>query len=111
MEFGLRNLGNFYFWNPESGKCFLLEAEILGFVIRNIAQGIGNRTYRIRIPSSTDKDRNPVPGIRNTVIVKPRIQDCFGFPYMVRLHRHNNLISQKMVWHKQGRECQGIFKT
>ena len=43
---------NFCLWNPESGKIFL------GFVIRNTAQ-------RIQNPSSTDKDWNQAPGIRN----------------------------------------------
>ena len=35
-----------------------MECRILGFTIQNTAQGIQN-------PSSTDKDGNPVPGIRN----------------------------------------------
>ena len=92
MEFGFRNLGNF---------C-LRKSRILGFGIRNTAQGIRNPSNGIRNPSSTDKDRNTVSGIRNTVSVKPRILDCLEFPYMVRLHRLNNLISKKMVWHIQG---------
>ena len=45
-------------WIPGCRKFLLMESEILGFGIRNTAQGIRNL-------SSTDKDWNPVPGIRN----------------------------------------------
>ena len=37
---------------PQSGKFWLVESGILGFEIRNTAQGVKN-------PSSTDKYRNP----------------------------------------------------
>ena len=62
----IQNPGNFCFWNPESGKILLLESGILGFGIWKTAQGIRN-PLRIGIqnPSSTDKDWNPVPGLRN----------------------------------------------
>lgn len=50
----------------ESGKFFIVEFGIFSFGIRNTAQGIQiPLKIRIRNPSSTDKDRNPVPGIRN----------------------------------------------
>ena len=56
-------------WNPQSGirEILLVEMEILGFGIRNTAQGIRNYTndYRIQNPSSIYKDWNPVPGMRN----------------------------------------------
>ena len=78
MEFGFRNLGNFCLW----------KSRILGLGIRNTAQGIRN-------PSSPDKDRNTVSGIRNTVSVKPRIQDCLEFRYMLQLHRLNNQFHRK----------------
>ena len=41
-ESGFRNLWNFCFWNPESRK--ILESGILGFGIRNAAQGMHNPT-------------------------------------------------------------------
>ena len=64
-ESRFRNLGKFYFWNPE------------------YAQGIQNSTDNDRIgiqnPSSTDKYWNPVQsGIHS---VKSRIQDSPGFPH------------------------------
>ena len=53
--------------NPESEKIVLAESGIFGgFGIRNAAQGIRNPlTIEIQKPTSTDKDWNPVPGIRN----------------------------------------------
>ena len=57
MEFGIGEIFACA-WNPESEKFLLVELGILGFPIRNTAQGIQN-------PSSTDKDGNPVPGIHN----------------------------------------------
>ena len=48
-ESGIQNPGKFCFWNPES---WVLEYGI-------------PLTIGIRIPSSTDKDWNPVRGIRN----------------------------------------------
>ena len=42
---------------------FLVESHILGFGIRNTAQGIRNPTDNCNLdPSSTDKDWNPPPG-------------------------------------------------
>ena len=57
----------------ESGKCLLVESEILivesgilGLGSRKRAQGIRNPTESgIQNPSSTYKDCNPVAGIRN----------------------------------------------
>ena len=50
----------------ESGKFLPVESGILGFGIRNTAQGIRNPTkIGIRNPSSTYKGRNPVAGIWN----------------------------------------------
>ena len=50
----------------ESGKFFIVGFGIFSFGIRNTAQGIQiPLKIRIRNLSSTDKDRNPVPGIRN----------------------------------------------
>ena len=51
---------------PECWKIFLMESRILGFGIRNTAQGVRNPTNDWnQNPSSTDKYGNPVPGIRN----------------------------------------------
>ena len=57
-ESGFRNRQNFACGIRNVEKFLLVEFGILGFTIRNTAQGIQN-------PSSTDKDGNPVPGIRN----------------------------------------------
>ena len=56
-ESGFQNPGNFYLWNLESWA----------FRIRNAAQRISGipLTIEIRNPSSTDKVRNPAPGIWN----------------------------------------------
>ena len=46
-EFGFRNPGNVCLWNPESGKfCSwnIKKSGILGFGMRNTAQGIRNPT-------------------------------------------------------------------
>ena len=51
-ESEFRNPENFCWWNPKSGT--------LGFGMRNI-----NKAHGIQNPSSTGKDWNPVPGIRN----------------------------------------------
>ena len=60
---GIRNLGNFCLWNPES---FTSE-----FGIQLKESGIP-LTIGIRNPSSTDKVRNPESGIHG---VKSTIQD------------------------------------
>ena len=50
----------------ESVKFLLVESEILGFGIRNTAQGIRNPTKDWNpIQGSSRKDWNQVPGIRN----------------------------------------------
>ena len=41
---GFSGKGNFYLWNPESGKILLVESGFLGFGIRNTAQRIRNST-------------------------------------------------------------------
>ena len=63
---------------PEFGKYLLVESGILGFGIRNIAQGLAGILLTIGLiqsPSSTDKDCYPVPGIRNPwcAIQNPRL--------------------------------------
>ena len=57
-ESGFQNRQNFACGIRNRKKFLLVECGILGFTIQNTAQGIQN-------PSSTDKDGNPVPGIRN----------------------------------------------
>ena len=62
---------------------------ILGFGIRNTAQGIRISHLRIGIrdPSSFDKEsgiqylESRIPGVES------RIQDCLGFPYKRRTNR------------------------
>ena len=72
----------------ESVKCLLVESGILGFGIRNTAQGIRNPTKDWNpIQGSTRKKWNQVPGIRNPR-VESRIQDCLGFPNMRRKAAH-----------------------
>ena len=48
---GLRNPSSLFLWNPASGKNFLLEFGILGFGIRNTAQGIQNPTNNKHLES------------------------------------------------------------
>ena len=52
---------------PESGKILLVDSGILGFGIRNTAHKESGIPLAIGIqnPSSTQKDWNPAPGIRN----------------------------------------------
>ena len=74
-ESGLRNLGNFCPWNPESGKsAMLMEWVILGFEIRNTVQGIQNSVLWIRNPTNDwnreskfhwQRIQSPVPKIQN----------------------------------------------
>ena len=68
-EYGFRNPKNFWSWNPQSGKIFIMESGILGFGIRNTAQGIQNPANgwnpesRIQVPLT--KIWNLVTGIGN----------------------------------------------
>ena len=58
---------SFCLLNPESGNILLVESGILGLRIPKIQlkeSGIP-LTIRVQYPSSTDKDWNSVPGIRN----------------------------------------------
>ena len=48
---GLRNPSSLFLWNPDSGKNFLLEFGILGFGVRNTAQGIQNPTNNKHLES------------------------------------------------------------
>ena len=63
---GIRNLGKFYTWNLES---WALESGI------QLKESGILLTIRIQNPSSTDKDWNQVPGIRNPLcgIQNPRL--------------------------------------
>ena len=54
-------------WNPESAKNLHVESGILGFRIRNTAQGIRNPTKDWN-SDSTDKDWDQVPGIQNLIL-------------------------------------------
>ena len=80
-ESGFWNQGNFCLWNLESGKILLAEFKILGFGIRNTAQGIRNSTNdsHAESNSSTDKDKGQVPGIRRPRqgIQNPRLSWIF----------------------------------
>ena len=63
---GIRNLGKFCLWNPKS---WALESRI------QLRESGIPLTIGIQKPSSTEKDSNPVPGIRNPRrgIQKPRL--------------------------------------
>ena len=76
---------------PESTKILLIKFEILGFGIRNTAQGIQN-------PSSTDKYWNLVLGIRNpqSGIQNPRL-------YWIPLHGAICLFVCLFVLNRQSR--------
>ena len=75
-KYGFQNPKNFWSWNPQSGKIWIMESGILGFGIRNTARGIQNPAndwnaeYRIQVPLTkiwnpgTDIG-NPGRGIRN----------------------------------------------
>ena len=79
-ESGFWNQGNFCPWNLESGKILLAEFKILGFGIRNTAQGIWNSgSTNMQNLSSTNKDQDPVPGIRRPWhgIQSPRLSWIF----------------------------------
>ena len=72
----------------ESVKFLLVESGILGFGIRNTAQGIRNPTKDWNpIQGSSRKDWNQCleSGIHG---VESRIQDCLGFPNMRRKAAH-----------------------
>ena len=53
----------------EAGKILLVESTILGFGIQNTAQAI---TIRIQNPRFTDKNWNPVPGMRRNAFLTRR---------------------------------------
>ena len=72
----LGNLGNFSWWNPESGKVLLVEAESWALESRIQLKESGIPfTTGIQNPSSTDKDWSLVPAIRNPLhgIQNPRL--------------------------------------
>ena len=71
-ESGFPNPGKFCLWNLES---WALESGIQ-FKESGIPWTTG-----IQNPSSTHKDWNQLPGIRNP---RSRIQDCRGFPWYMR---------------------------
>ena len=68
-KYGFRNPKNFWSWNPQSRKIWIMESGILGFGIRNTARGIQNPAndwnaeYRIQVPLT--KIWNPGTGIGN----------------------------------------------
>ena len=69
-KYGFRNPKNFWSWNPQAGKIWIMESGILGFGIRNTARGIQNPAndwnaeyYRIQVPLT--KIWNPGTGIGN----------------------------------------------
>ena len=69
---------------PQCVKCWPVESEILGFGIRNTAQGIRNPTNdlnrRIQVPLTTAGIQCVESEIHG---VKSRIQDSLGFPHEV----------------------------
>jgi len=67
-EYRFPNPGKFGLWNLES---WALESGI------QLKESGIPQTTGIQNPSSTDKDWNQLPGIRNP---RSRIQDCLGFP-------------------------------
>ena len=78
----LRNPRNFRLWNPETGKICLWNPE--SWALESGIQLKESRiplTIEIQNPSSTDKNWNPVPGIRNPScgIQNPRLS-------RIRLH-------------------------
>ena len=78
------NPGNFYLWNPESGRISL------GFVFRNTAQGIQD-------PCSTDKDWDAAPGIRNPRrgIPNPRLHSSSArLRYFFISHRSRDIFQK-----------------
>ena len=83
-------------WNPPSGVLEsgiqLKESGILGFGIRTeqLNESGISLTIGIQNPTSTDKDWNPVPGIRNPGCgsQSPRL---FWIPYMGRVENKRGL--------------------
>ena len=62
-------------WISESGKFLLVNSEIQGFGMRNTALGIRNPTNDwIQNAISTDKGRNPLPGIRKSKVSNPEFK-------------------------------------
>ena len=92
FAFGIRNQGKFYFWNPKS---WVLESGI-----RNVL------TIRIQNPSSSDKDWNPVPRIRN-----PR--RGFASPQLswISLHGGSSFVntSSHYIYLFENMQCHYIF--
>ena len=76
-----RGPGNFYLWNPESGKFLLLESRTLSFGIRYSTQANRNPANGCNPESKfhAQSIRNLVAGIRNPrrEIQNPRL--CTGF--------------------------------
>ena len=77
-DFQFRNLGNFYLWNPETGKILIVESEFLGFGIRNTAQRIRNSLSDWN-PESTFHWQRLESAIHG---VEFSIYGCLGFPLM-----------------------------
>ena len=75
-DFQFENLGNFYLWNPESGKVLLVQSGFLGFGIRNTAQRIRNSTNDWN-PESTFHWQRLEFRIHG---VEFSTYGCFGFP-------------------------------
>ena len=74
---GFWNAGTLYFWSPEFGSVLVLESGILGFAIRNLAQGVWNPTNDWNI-SSTDKESGYQYLKYGIYGVDSRIEDCLG---------------------------------
>ena len=76
-----RGAGNFYLWNPESGKFLLLESRTLSFGIRYSTQANRNPANGCNPESKfhAQSTRNLVSGIRNPrrEIQNPKL--CTGF--------------------------------
>ena len=84
-----------------------MESEILGSGIGNTAQGIRNLlTIRKQNPSSSDKDSNPVPGIRNPRrgIQSPKLS-------WISLHGGSSFVntSSRGIYLFENMQCHYIF--
>ena len=75
---------------------FLVESHILGFGIRNTAQGIRNPTDNCNLdPSSTDKDWNPPP----------------GNPESTKWNPESKTVLDSLAWAVRGYELRSSLKT